>query len=325
MIISRAPLRISFAGGGSDFPAYFMKSEEPGLVVSAAIQKYVYVVLNKKFDDDICIKYSKTENVRHVSEIQHDIVREALKYFEISNGIEIATLADVPGQGTGLGSSSALTVALVKALAKYTNAYYTPYECARVACEIETKKCGHPIGYQDQFASSFGGLNTIEFRKRETRVDAITPMSGVGLLEDNLILFWIGIRNGCANEILKEHNEKLSGLEFIEKVKETCDLARTISTNLWADDIDSLGNLLNKGWEMKKALSNKVTTEEIDSLYSRAIENGATGGKVLGAGGGGFMLIFAAPHRHCAIKSALGLKSMPVKIDLVGAKIIEQK
>lgn len=325
MIVARAPLRISFAGGGSDLPAYFLKSAEPGMVVSAAIQKYVYVILNKKFDEGVRISYSHTENVRHVSEIKHDIIREALKYFGISKGVEVVTVADVPGRGTGLGSSSALAVALIMALAKYTNRYYTPYDCAKLACHIEIDLCGHPIGYQDQFASAFGGLNTIEFRKREVRVDCIKPMSGLGMLEDNLIMFWTGIRKDTAAQILKEQVIKLCDDDIFGSTRKMVEIAKTMATNLWANDVDDFGHLLDEGWKIKKTISDKISNEKIDRIYQRALANGATGGKILGAGGGGFMLLFAAPDRHKTLQYALSLKSIPVKIDLCGVRIIEQK
>lgn len=324
MIVSRAPLRVSFAGGGSDLPAYFMNSEEPGMVVSAAIQKYVYVILNKKFDDGVRVSYSKTENVRYVSELKHDIVRETLKYFGVSRGIEVVTVADVPGRGTGLGSSSALAVALIKALAKYTNRYYTPYDCAKLACEIEIEKCGHPIGYQDQFASAFGGLNTIEFRKREVRVDRITPTGGLGNLERNLVLFWLGTRKG-GDEILKEQNDRLKNGNITRATRDLIILAKEFETDLWANNLDNFGARLNRAWEIKKSLSTGISDSRIEKVYLRAIESGACGAKVLGAGGGGFLLVFAHPDRHKMIQSALSMRSIPVNIDIDGVKIVEQR
>lgn len=326
MIISRAPLRISFAGGGSDLPAYFMQSSEPGVVVSAAIEQYVYVILNKKFDDGVCIKYSKTENVRNVSEIKHDIIREALKHFGISKGIEIATVADVPGKGTGLGSSSALAVAIISALAKYTSSYYTRYDCAKLACDIEINLCKHPIGYQDQFASAFGGLNTIEFRKREVRVDEIKPMCGFGLLEDNLLMLWVGARKETADEILQEQSKNLSDkTQVFDNTKNMVSLAKEMAQDLWSNDIDNFGKNLNKGWEIKKSLSSKISNSKIDDLFSRAIDAGAIGGKLLGAGGGGFMLLFVSKDRKECVKRALSLKELPIKIDTQGVRIVEQR
>lgn len=325
MIIARAPLRVSFAGGGSDLPAYWLRSSEPGLVVSAAIQKYVYVILNKKFDEGIRVSYSHTENVRHVSELKHDIIRETLKYFGISKGVEVVTVADVPGRGTGLGSSSALTVALIYALAKYTNRYYTPYDCARLACEIEIEICGHPIGFQDQFASAFGGLNTIQFRKREVRVDNIKPMSGLKNLEDNLILFYVGQRKDLANDILKEQNQRLSESETFEKTRQLVALARKFEIDLWANNLDHFGKMLDQEWKIKRSISDKISNEKLDKLYQKALDSGACGGKMCGAGGGGFMLLFASPERHRMIQNALSLKSMPVKIDVFGVKLVEQR
>lgn len=325
MIISRAPLRISFAGGGSDLPAYWLRSSEPGMVVSAAIQKYVYVILNKKFDEGIRVSYSRTENVRHVSELKHDIIRETLKYFGISRGVEVVTVADVPGRGTGLGSSSALTVALICALAKYTNRYYTPYDCARLACEIEIEMCGHPIGFQDQFASAFGGLNTIQFRKREVRVDNIKPMAGLGNLEDRLILFYVGQRKDVADDILHEQSVKLSEKDTFEKTKKLVELAKKFEIDLWGNNLDHFGELLDQEWKIKKSISDKISNDKLDKLYQKALDSGACGGKMCGAGGGGFMLIFASPDRHRMIQNALSLKSIPVKIDTCGVRIVEQR
>lgn len=325
MIIARSPLRISFAGGGSDLPAYWLRSSEPGMVVSAAIQKYVYVILNKKFDEGIRVSYAHTENVLHVSELKHDIIRETLKYFGISSGIEVVTVADIPGRGTGLGSSSALAVALICALAKYTDRYYTPYDCAKLACEIEIESCGHPIGYQDQFASAFGGLNTIEFRKREVRVDEIKPMSGYRQLEDHLMLLYTGGRTDIADDILREQTLGLSDESLFKKTAELVALAKKFEIDLWANDLSHFGEMLDREWKIKQTISDKISNQRLNKLYQRAIDAGACGGKICGAGGGGFMLLFAHPDRHKMIQNALSLKPLAIKIDTMGVKIVEQR
>jgi D-glycero-alpha-D-manno-heptose-7-phosphate kinase len=322
MIIVRAPLRVSFAGGGSDIPEYFKNSEEPGVVVSTAIQKYVYVYVSPKFDGGIRVSYSRTENVNNVSEIQHDIIREALKMFEISKGIEVVTMADVSGRGTGLGSSSALAVALVAALSKYTGKYYNRYNCAEMACKLEIEKCKHPIGYQDQFASAFGGLNRIEFRKRETRVDKIEPFGGTTVLQDNLILFWTGIRSKTSDDILREQTAGLSDASKKESTKTMAKMADDLNRDIWAGNIDHFGRMLNEGWKLKKTMSSGISNPKIDKIYQKALESGATGGKLLGAGGGGFLLLFASPDRHAMLRNALSLKSIPIKFDTKGVSLI---
>ena len=319
MIITRTPFRVSFAGGGSDLREFYSKNGY-GAVVSAAINKYMYIVIHPYFHDKIRLKYSKTEDVENVDEIQHPIVRECLRKVKLEKGVEIASFADVPA-GTGLGSSSAFTVGLLNALYAYKGKVVTKERLAAEACEIEIDILKEPIGKQDQYAVAYGNINYIKFNKDET-VD-ISPIllteSVREKLENRLCLYYIGGKRK-AGDILNEQKRNMLNEEKFQNLRKMVTLADELRDVLSKENAGSLGGLLHKGWLYKKELASGISNEDIDGLYNKAAEHGASGGKLLGAGGTGFLLFYA--DKHDSLKKHLGCRALPFSIDREGTKII---
>lgn len=323
MIISRTPLRMSFAGGGSDLPAYYR--EYGGAVVSSAIDQYVYVNVNKKFDDGIRVGYSKNEEVSSIKEIAHPLVRSALEYLKIPGGVEITTIADIPSSGTGLGSSSSFTVGLLHALHEYQSTKVDAKTLAREACHIEIDLCQEPIGKQDQYAAAFGGLNFIELHSNETV--SVSPIEcqakTLQILQDNLLVLYTG-KTRSASVLLKEQSAEMTRNEQKQKtMRQMVKLAHDLRNELTANRLDAMGEILHAGWMLKKSLVAGISEGEIDRWYEMAMAAGAQGGKILGAGAGGFLLFYAPKERHTAIAAALsGLKQVPMAFDPDGSQII---
>lgn len=323
MIISRTPLRISLCGGSTDVPAFYRK--HGGAVVSFAINKYVYVSINQKFDGRIRVSYSQTEDVAHVDDIQHDIVRETLKLHEL-NGVEVTTVADIPGNGSGLGSSSSLTVGLIAAIMqKVKGAPFGPLHLAESAYTIEARLCNHiGTGKQDQFAAAFGGLHYYEFKKDEcVSVEPILlSIEQQENLESHLLLLWTGIQRNSADLLqLQAANFKNNHDTMVAGIK-LRDMANNLAMDLQEGNIDSVGKYLHENWKLKRRLASGISNAELDRIYHDAVGAGAVGGKILGAGGGGFFLFYAAPRYHSAIAEATGLRKVPFKIEEEGSKII---
>jgi len=318
MVITRTPIRVSFVGGGTDLPEYYLNSKSSGKVMSATIDKYIYVALNKKFADNIRVSYSKTENVNNIDDLQHDIIRETMKLYGLTSGWEVVTVADIPGAGSGLGSSSALTVGLLKAISYLTLDYMDRYHIAEKAYYIERELCGHNCGKQDQYAASFGGMNVFEFHGDETveRFPMVNQKT-IFAIEDGLILFYLGPRNN--KTILKRQAENTT------KKMKMLDSMASLVQELY-DEIDiypcELGQYLDINWEYKRQLADGISNSEIQNIYQKALEAGANGGKVLGQGGGGFMLFHAKPEFHQAVKKAVGLKSVPFRFSHCGTEVI---
>lgn len=322
MIISRAPLRVSFCGGGSDIPVFYEKYG--GCVLSCSIRKYVYVALHPSFNkQSITLKYSKTEEVNEFDEIEHKYFRVMLKDYDVK-GVEITSMADIPA-GTGLGSSSAFTVAVLKALRAFKKKNYSTYALACEACEVEINKAGSPIGKQDQFASAFGGLNFISFHKngKVTIEPLLIPNSGEENLQRNLLMFYTGLKHD-ANAILSEQSKNVaSNEEKINAQLKLCKMAKELKKHLEEGDIDFLGKVLKESWELKKTLSSGIDNKLINEIYNKAIYAGADGGKLLGAGGGGFMLFYVKPQNQDSVRNALrNYLEVEFKIDYEGATII---
>ena len=319
MIITRTPFRVSFAGGGSDLKEFYSKNGY-GAVVSAAINKYMYIVIHPYFHDKIRLKYSKTEDVETVDEIQHPIVRECMRKAALERGVEIASFADVPA-GTGLRSSSAFTVGLLNALYAYKGKVVSKERLAAEACEIEIDILKEPIGKQDQYAVAYGNINYIKFNKNKT-VD-VSPIlltePARKKLEDRLCLYYIGGKRKAGN-ILNEQKRNMLNEEKIQNLRKMVTLADELRDVLNKENADPLGALLHKGWLYKKELAGGISNEGIDGLYNKALEHGATGGKLLGAGGAGFLLFYS--NNHESLKKHLGCKVLPFSIDREGAKII---
>jgi len=322
MIISKTPLRMSFVGGGSDLPAYYRYDE--GAVLSTSVDKYMYVTVNQKFDGDIRLSYSVTEDVERVQQIQHPIIRNALTMLKISGGIEIASMADIPSKGSGLGSSSSYTVALLHALYAYNNSYISKDDLGRLASHIEIELCGDPIGKQDQYAAAFGGLNLIRFHSDESvSVDpVICKPETIKRLEESILVFYTG-RTRSASDLLSEQSENMQGADKRKLMKEMVNLAYEMKCLLESDDLEAVGDLLDKNWKLKCQMASGVTDSQIDQWYKKGIAAGAKGGKLLGAGNGGFMMFFVDPEKHENVLDAMkDLREIPFSFDTNGSQIV---
>ncbi|HTS33299.1 MAG TPA: GHMP kinase [Thermoplasmata archaeon] len=321
MIITRTPLRISFAGGGTDLPSFY-RNHGGGAVTSAAIDRYIHVLVNEKFDKSIRIAYSRTENVDRLEDVEHGIVREAMRATGVSEALEIHTIADIPGEGTGLGSSSALTVGLLNALYAYRGRLQDPAELAAEACRIEIDALGGALGKQDQYIAAFGGVQHFEFRADDTVRTAPIPLSREGREEfsDHLSLFYTGITRKAEGILKTQSDQAEAHVEAYLRMRELATETRTaIIRNDWA----SLGGLMDEGWELKRQLAEGISNPEIDRLYARAKGAGAFGGKITGAGGGGFLLLLHPPARSHQIAAALSpMRRLPVRITPEGSRIL---
>jgi len=321
MIGTSTPFRISFVGGGSDLKAFYSRS--PGCVISTTINKYMYIFIHKYFDDRIQIKYSKTELVDCIEEIKHPIVREALKKFNL-NGIDINSIADIPA-GTGLGSSSSYTVGLLHALYSYTGQPVSVETLAREACDLEIEILKEPIGKQDQYAAAFGGLNVIRFLPTgEVKVEPINMRpSAYDQLQDNLLLFYTGITRNASDVLIDQKHNLINKQVKFDSILRMTELVEKAIKNLCESDLDEFGKTLDENWNLKKSLSNKISNTNIDDIYSMAKKNGAVGGKLLGAGGGGFLLFYCRKDNQNTLREALkGLREINFKFDRIGTKVI---
>lgn len=318
MIITRTPLRLSLIGGGTDMPEYYTK--RAGAVVSMAINKYVYVSVNKRFEPMFRVSYTKTEHASRIQDIEHELVRESLLLGKVEHGLEITSIADVPGNGTGLGSSSAFTVGLLKALYPDT----APGALAERAFMVEAEKCHHPVGKQDQYACAHGGVNFITFGKRMVRVTPVgVSRAWKQKFEEHALLLYTGSGRD-ANQILKEQAKSLEKGDSLNHGQQLADMAHALYGGICDQslDIQGIGELLGEAWELKKYLAGSITNDTIDKHYETAMGQGAYGGKLLGAGGGGFLFFLADPDRHEAIARATGLRRVAFKIEDEGSKVI---
>ena len=319
MILTRTPFRVSLAGGGSDLKEFYSKNGF-GAVVSAAINKYMYIAIHPYFHDKIRLKYSKTEDVYSVEDIKHPIFREALRKVKIEKGIEIASFADIPA-GTGLGSSSAFTVGLLNALYTYQGKAVPKAELAREACKIEIDILGEPIGKQDQYAVAFGNINHIRFDRDETV--NVTPIVLTQIrkqrLQKCLRLYHVGGRRSARDILAEQKKAMLEGDKF-HLVQKLLGITDELRDALNDGETDAVGRILHEGWVLKKKLASGISNDEIDELYSEFLRYNAIGGKLLGAGGTGFLLIFSEDHGY--LQKYIGLKATPFRIDREGTKVI---
>jgi D-glycero-alpha-D-manno-heptose-7-phosphate kinase len=322
MIISRTPLRVSLFGGGSDLRVFY--SQTPGFVLSTAVDQFIYITVNKKFDDLIRISYSKTEITDSVDKIEHNIIREALKIVGIEKGIEVVYMGDVPlgSAGTGLGSSSALAVGVLNALYAYVGKHIDAETLAQQACQIEIETLGHPMGKQDQYASAYGGLNAIQFNADESVfVDPVifTPATK-NELESKFLMFYTGIER-LSSTILGTQQANIE--QNFSQISDVVALARQGISALQNNDIESIGPLLHESWLLKKRFATGVSNPALDEIYNAALNAGASGGKLLGAGGGGFFLFYCEPHLQENVRRALAhLKERKFNFEPQGSKII---
>jgi D-glycero-alpha-D-manno-heptose-7-phosphate kinase len=323
MIISRTPLRISFVGGGSDLPAFYR--EHGGAVISTAIDKYVFVNVNKKFDNGIRISYSKTEEVEHVDQVEHPLVRAAMRHLGLEGGVEITTIADIPSRGTGLGSSSSFTVGLLHALNAFKGQYVSSSKLGGDSCHIEIDMCGEPIGKQDQYAAAFGGFNLIEFKPDDSVIvsPVICDRATLRELEANILVFYTGVTRS-ASALLKQQSEAIASDPAKQRAMiRMVELAHVLRDKLHQNNVAAFGEILHENWMLKKSISSAVTTNDIDHWYNAARRAGASGGKILGAGAGGFLLVYAPRESHEAIKAALHmLRPISMGFEPLGSRII---
>jgi D-glycero-alpha-D-manno-heptose-7-phosphate kinase len=321
VIITRTPLRISFAGGGTDLPSFY-RHHGGGAATSAAIDKYVHVLVNEKFDKSIRVAYSRTENVGHLDDLQHGIVREAMRLTGVHDSLEIHTIADIPGEGTGLGSSSSLTVGLLNALHAFRGVLKDPAELADEACRIEIDRLEGASGRQDQYIAAFGGVQYFEFRPDDTVRAAPIPISNEnrGALSDHLSLFYTGVTRR-AEGILKAQSERTTtNLDALFRMR---DLANEARDAIVRADWAALGATMDEGWNLKRGLTEGVTTEAIDRQYAAARAAGAYGGKITGAGGGGFLLLLHPPEASHQIAAALSpMQRLAARITPEGSRIL---
>lgn len=320
MIISQTPYRVSFAGGGTDLPAFYRA--EWGAVLSMAVRKYMYVTVGTRFDKSIRIAYTKTEFADTVEQVEHTLVREALRNAGLTEHLEITTIGDVPG-GTGMGSSSTLTVGLLNAMYAYTGRITGPRRLAEEACEIEIEKLAKPIGKQDQYAAAYGGLNYIRFNTDGTVDVEPSPCRRETMteLERRFMLIYTA-QTRSADDILKRQSDGTA--DKMTVLRRMRDLAQEMRGALGGrGDIDAFGRLLHEGWELKRSLGFGISGAQIDGWYEAARKAGAQGGKLLGAGGGGFMLLMAPPERHEKIREALGRpREIDCRFDHRGSRIV---
>lgn len=325
MILARAPLRVSLVGGGTDF-ASFYRSEGFGAVVSFTIDKYVNVLLNRKFDLSVRVSYRETENVAYVSELRHDIVRESLIHFGVLQGIEAVTISDIPGEGSGLGSSSSLAVALNLALRKYTarSVNLDPCFIAEDAYIIERTHCAHAVGKQDHYAAAYGGLHGYIFES-----DGSVVATGIRLneeqthfLENDLMLFYTG-RTRKAQGILERLKTNLQNDEAVKQSAHVLrDMAVDLQKELLKGNLQNIPVYLREGWKLKKRMTAGVSDDQIDAIHDAGIAAGAKGGKLLGAGGGGFMLFAGCWNHQLAIQDALrDFKYVPFHLETNGVRV----
>jgi D-glycero-alpha-D-manno-heptose-7-phosphate kinase len=320
MIISKTPLRISFIGGSTDLPSFFER--EYGAVLSSTIDKYVYVIIKERFDDMIVLNWSKKETVDDPDDIEHDLIREAMKKVGIEKCVEITTIADIPSEGSGLGSSSSLTVGLLNAFYAFKGMQVSTERLAKEACEIEIDIVGKPIGKQDQYAAAYGGVNEIIFYKGgRVEVSPVRfPNDKLRVLGSNLLLLFTGITRK-SDPILQKQNENID--LNIKELQEMRDQVPILKNHLEKEENDTLGPLLNMSWEKKKSFLSGISNQKIDNMYETALKNGATGGKICGAGGGGFLLLYVPREKQNSIREAFKeYRELPFMLEKYGSRII---
>jgi D-glycero-alpha-D-manno-heptose-7-phosphate kinase len=320
VIIVQTPLRVSFFGGGTDFPSFYR--EEGGCVLTSAINKYIFITIKKRFDEKLRIGYTRTEMVDAVEEVQHELIRESLRKTRIRSGVEITTMGDIPAAGSGLGSSSTVTVGSLHAMYTYRGEIVPAEQLAAEACEIEIETLEKPIGIQDQYIAALGGLRFLEFepdgriRHEKIEMDDCNKRR----MNESLLLFYSGVTRK-ADMILDEQKRNIH--ERLEVLREMKQMAYTARDELNAGNLDIVGDLLHESWELKKQLASQISNGTIDAIYQAARKAGATGGKVTGAGGGGFLLFYCPLNKRESVRAALSsLTELPIQLEQDGTKVI---
>jgi len=320
LIIVQTPLRISFFGGGTDFPSFFM--EEGGCVLTSAIDKSIFVTVKERFDTKLRIGYTQTEMVDHIDEIHHDLIRESLRLTGIRLGVEVTTMGDIPSEGSGLGSSSTVTVGALQAMYTYLGEIVSAERLAREACTIEIDTLKKPIGIQDQYIAAYGGLRFFDFQPDgQVRVEKIkiSPESH-RTLNDNFLLFFTGVSRR-SDTILKEQKSNIK--DRITELREIKQMTHQARCDIEMGNLDSFAALMDQSWELKKRLAGTISNGHINDIYEAAKRAGAIGGKITGAGGGGFLLLYVPYDRQSAVRAVLnGLQELPFRLEADGTKVI---
>jgi len=320
MIISRTPFRVSFVGGGTDLPSFY--TQHQGAVVSMTVNKYVYITVNRRFDETLRLSYSKTEIVDQLDHVQHPLFRESLRLAGAHSGIEATSIADVPS-GTGLGSSSSFAVGLLHALHAYQGRHQTAEELAAAACHLEIDVLGEPIGKQDQYAAAFGGLRRYRFNTDgSVFVDPVICQAETKrTLLDHLLFFYLGGNRNARQILEKQSKQTGQKIDYLRRLRDLVDRFHAVLVR--GTQLEELGALLHENWVCKKKLADNVSNSRVDECYEQARKAGALGGKLLGAGQGGFLMIFCAPQKKSAVREALqDLREMDFGFEPEGSKII---
>jgi D-glycero-alpha-D-manno-heptose-7-phosphate kinase len=320
MVIVQTPLRVSLFGGGTDFPSFFRTMG--GCVLTTTIDKYIFVTVKRRFDNKLRIGWTRTEMVDDVSEISHELIRESLWKTGISEGVEVTTMGDIPSQGSGLGSSSTVTVGALLAMYSLQGELVPAQQLAREACEIEIDILGKPIGIQDQYIVAYGGLRFMEFTTEGEVECRKLPLSGdsVRELNEKLLLFYTGTTRSSATILTEQKNNIERRMETLCEMKQIAFQARD---ELLLGNVDAIGDLLHESWLLKKQLASQISNGGIEDMYLAAREAGAVGGKITGAGGGGFLLLYCPHEKQKAIRKALhGLQELPFSLEPDGSKVI---
>lgn len=323
MIITKTPLRVSFAGGGTDLAAFY--EQEEGMVVSSAISLSIYIAVHEYFEKKIVLKYSKTEEVDSVDEIEHPLIRECMKLSEINAPLEITSFADIPSKGSGLGSSSAFAAGLIKALHAFRGANIGPEGCSAGACEVEIDRLGEPIGKQDQYAAGYGGLNAIRFSSDgAVKVDPIIlNREKKAELDDSLMMFYTGITRSASGILSEQKKNTTTDTDKFKSLQVMKGFALELEKHLNNQRIDVVGEMMHAGWLEKKKLASKISNPQIDGWYQEAMNAGALGGKLLGAGGGGFMMFYCPKAKQNQLREALqDMREVPFNLESQGTRVL---
>ena len=324
MIITKAPLRISFCGGGTDLAAFYERAGY-GAVLSTSIDKHVCIAIHRYFENKFLLKYSNSELTDTVDEIKHPLIRECLKLSRVQDPLEVTSFADIPSTGSGLGSSSAFSVALLHACHVFQGRMPSKETLAYGACEVEIDRLGEPIGKQDQYASAYGGLNLIRFNADgSTWIEPVILPKGLKAeIESRLMLFYTGTTRNAASILSEQRSRTIDDRKTFQSLVKIRDQAEQLRADLAAGNADALGHLLHEGWQLKREFASGVTSPRLDEIYDSAISVGALGGKLLGAGGGGFFLFYCHADRQEALRAALGdLREIPFKMENQGSRVI---
>lgn len=320
MIITQTPLRVSLAGGGTDLRAFY--EIEDGRTISLAIDKYVFVIVSARFDSKIYVNYTRKEIVDSVDDIQHELVREAMRMTGLRDGVEVTMLADIPSEGSGLGSSSSLTVGLLNAFHLFEGRQVTAEQLAREACTIEIEICGKPIGKQDQYIAAYGGVHVFDYRgDGSVGVSRIAmPPAAQRRLGSELMLFFTDITRQSSAILTQQQSGTSRNVDHLRQIKHG---VPQVLNAIESGRLDLIGDVLHHGWDLKKRLADNISNTAIDQMYELALSAGATGGKIAGAGGGGFLLLYVPGSRQDAVRNALkDYREFPWLIEQDGTKAI---